>query len=126
MLAFKPLEPASFGDAWEGRRYRVALLLGSRLPIGLHTLDIELEPTGPPGTVFHDAGHSDLIHSWDHRIILEDFHQMTRYTDLAEVRAGLLTPFVWLFAWLFYRHRQRRWQRLTADGFAYDGGSFAS
>jgi hypothetical protein len=39
--------------------------------------------------------------------------------DTVEVRAGVLTPFIWLFAQLFYRHRQRRWRALVARRFAY-------
>lgn len=119
MLAFVPLDPPSWGDAWEGRAHRVRLLLGGRLPVGDHTLDIEADPSGPPGTVFHDAGYSDLIETWDHRIILQDYYGMTSYEDLVEVRAGALTPLVWLFAWIFYGHRQRRWQRLVRNGFDY-------
>jgi len=33
------------------------------------------------------------------------------------IKAGVLTPFVWLFARLFYAHRQRRWATLAAKGF---------
>jgi hypothetical protein len=37
------------------------------------------------------------------------------------VSAGVLTPVVWLFAVLFYRHRhrQRRWRELAQSGFNY-------
>jgi len=34
------------------------------------------------------------------------------YTDEIEIQAGWLTPGIWLFAQLFYRHRQRRWKAL--------------
>jgi len=122
MLMFVPLDPGELGDAWEPGAHRVRLLLGGRVPVGEHTLHISAEPQGPSGTVFHDAGYSDLIETWDHRIILDDFLGMTSYTDLVEVRAGLLTPAVWLFAWVFYGHRQRRWQRLVASGFEYGHG----
>jgi hypothetical protein len=39
---------------------------------------------------------------------------------LITVQAGLLTPFVWLFANLFYRYRYRqsRWRGLVASRFA--------
>jgi hypothetical protein len=47
------------------------------------------------------------------------------YRDRVEVRAGVLTPFIWVFAQIFYRHRQRRWRRLAANGFDY-GESGAS
>jgi len=119
LLTFWPLDPPAFGPLWEPGPHRVRLLLGGRLPVGEHTLDIEEVPSGPTGTVFHDAGHSHLIKLWDHRIVLEDFHGMTRYTDSVDVRAGVLTPAVWLFAHIFYGHRQRRWHRLVTRGFDY-------
>jgi hypothetical protein len=36
--------------------------------------------------------------------------------DRVDIRAGLLTPFIWLFAQGFYRWRQYRWGRLLAQG----------
>ena len=78
-----------------------------------------MAPGQGPGLVWHDAGYSDLIKVWDHKIRLEDFHGMTRYTDEVEVRAGPLTGPAWLFAYAFYTHRQRRLNRLVASGFAY-------
>jgi len=44
---------------------------------------------------------------------------MTRYTDDVEIHAGPLTVPAWLFAQLFYFHRQRRLNRLVMAGFAY-------
>ena len=67
----------------------------------------------------HDAGYSDLIRIWDHKILLEHFLGMTRYTDDVEIHAGPLTAPAWLFAQLFYFHRQRRLNRLVMAGFAY-------
>ncbi len=34
------------------------------------------------------------------------------YTDEIEIKAGMLTPAIWIFARLFYRHRQKRWKML--------------
>lgn len=65
-----------------------------------------------------DDGRGTLATKWDHLITIQASEQGS-YTDRVEVRAGVLTPFVWLFSWFFYRHRQRRWQRLIANGFAY-------
>jgi len=36
-----------------------------------------------------------------------------------DIEAGLLTPFIWLFSQVFYRHRQRRWQALVKRQFAF-------
>lgn len=61
-----------------------------------------------------DNGYSRLIKRWDHWITVEpDSHGGTRYRDTVDVDAGLLTPFVWALAQLFYRHRQRRWRALA-------------
>jgi hypothetical protein len=51
---------------------------------------------------------------WNHRIRVEPLSErLCRYTDEVEVRAGVLTPLVWCFAQLFYRHRQMRWRGLA-------------
>jgi hypothetical protein len=43
----------------------------------------------------------------------------TLYRDQVTIQAGMFTPFIWLFAQLFYRHRQRRWRQLARTGFNY-------
>ena len=50
---------------------------------------------------------------WNHDITLvnlDDDH--TEYTDRVEIHAGWKTVFVWLWANMFYAHRQRKWIRL--------------
>jgi len=39
--------------------------------------------------------------------------QRSRYTDRVLIDAGPFTMPVAMFAWLFYRERQRRWRRLA-------------
>ena len=119
MLHFVAVDQPALPERFATGRYRTRLMLGVLLPIGEHTLDLQLAPGDGPGPVWHDAGYSDLIKVWDHKIRLEDYYGMTRYTDEVEVRAGLLTLPAWLFASAFYRHRQRRLNRLVASGFAY-------
>lgn len=55
------------------------------------------------------------IRSWRHLITVEPVEGdpgRSRYTDVIEIRAGLLTPAVALFAHASYRLRQRRWRQL--------------
>ncbi len=54
---------------------------------------------------------------WDHWIFVAAEGGGTRYTDRVNVEAGLLTPFIWRFARVFYGHRQRRLRAFAADGF---------
>ncbi len=122
MLIFQPVEPSTFPARWSPGKYRATLLVGGRVPIGEHTLNPQPLPPDSEAVVWHDAGYSDLITVWDHTIIVEDFYGMTRYRDQVEIHAGLLTVPAWLFAQLFYRHRQRRLNRLVAARFDYAGG----
>ena len=51
---------------------------------------------------------------WDHCIRVKPLSNgQTGYSDTVEIDAGWLTPLVWLFARWFYRHRQRRWQKIA-------------
>lgn len=62
----------------------------------------------------HESGL--LARVWNHDI---SFHEVApgvvSYTDEIEIQAGWLTPAIWLFAHLFYRHRQRRWKVLLSQ-----------
>ncbi len=124
MLVFRPVDPPQARERWHLGPHRFRLLVGGRLPIGEHTIDVQrvvadTAGVGADPVVWHDAGYSDLIRVWDHRVELEDTYAMTRYTDVVEVHAGPLTIPAWLFARAFYAHRQRRLRRLVAGGFAY-------
>lgn len=120
MLAFVPVDPPEFPAVWAPGRYRAELRIGGRFSIGGHTLNPLPLPPGSEPLVWHDAGFSNLIKVWDHKIEIEDVHGMTRYSDVVEVHAGPLTVAAWLFACAFYAHRQRRLNRLVASGFDYD------
>jgi hypothetical protein len=68
-----------------------------------------------------DNGHGSLAAKWDHLItISQGTDGNVVYTDDVEVSAGWLTPFVWLYAHVFYRYRQYRWRRLVRRGFRFE------
>lgn len=53
------------------------------------------------------------MRKWNHTIRIKAVSEATcNYEDEIEIEAGALTPFVWLYAHIFYRHRQRRWVKL--------------
>jgi hypothetical protein len=54
-----------------------------------------------------------LIKEWNHSMSVEsvsDTH--CRYTDTVDVKAGLLTPPLWVYVKLYYQHRHKRWLKL--------------
>jgi hypothetical protein len=124
MLVFDPVEPSEALERWSLEKYRFRLLIAGRIFIGEHVINVQrtvqhLEDVSTDPVVWHDAGYSDLIRVWDHKIVLEDFLGMTRYTDDVGIYAGPLTVPAWLFAMVLYLHRQRRLNRLVAAGFGY-------
>ncbi len=123
MLRFVPLAPSTWPARWEPRQYLVSVRLFGWLPLGHQWVNISGQDRSDELGRFHvelrDNGRGTLMSKWDHRITIEAAGDASRYTDRVEIQAGLLTPLVWLFAWFFYRHRQRRWRQLVASGFAF-------
>lgn len=118
VLAFRALAGSPLPDPWVEGDFQVSMHLFGVLPLGNQTVGIRLvKAQGWPRHVLDD-GHSWLIRSWKHRIVLEPAGPSeTRYTDGIAIRAGVLTPMVWLFARLLFAHRQRRLRALAQARF---------
>jgi hypothetical protein len=79
------------------------------IDFGVHTINVKRFDIGKILT--HE--HNKNVPVWNHIITLEKYGKSrTKYTDIVEVRAGWKTPFIWIWANLFYRHRQRKWREL--------------
>lgn len=114
LVQFTPLDPPQFPSKWTEGEYLVATRLFGLVPLGRQTIAISFDGASDDRYAIRDNGHGDLAQRWDHRIDIVDAGSgQTRYLDTVDIEAGVLTPFVWLFAQLFYRHRQRRWRQLA-------------
>ncbi len=119
LQTFEPLDPAIFPKIWEEGRYLVLLRFLGVLPIGTQWIVITKPAQGPDYYQLRDNGYGSLVSKWDHLIVIESLSaSCCRYTDDVEVGAGWRTPFIWAFAQIFYRHRQRRWRALVAANFS--------
>jgi len=119
LVIFEAKDPASLPPVWREGRYRVALKVFGWLPFGDQWIVIEHTPLDDGAFGVRDNGYSALIRRWDHHIVIQPTGDgECRYRDTLDVEAGLLTVPIWLFAQLFYRHRQSRWRKLAASGFA--------
>ncbi len=106
--AFEPLGDAA--PVWkEGSTSSYRLRLFERIPFGTHTIHIvRLDPEG-----ISSREGNEHVPVWNHDILLDEIGtELTGYTDRVEIRAGWKTLFVWLWANVFYAHRQRKWVRL--------------
>ena len=122
-VQFHPLEPKSLPERWEPKEYLVSLRLFGFVPMGRQRIRISTRDRSQEMGRFYvelrDNGRGTLASTWDHLIVIQALGQGCSYTDRIDVKAGVLTLFVWSFAWVFYRHRQRRWRRLVTNGFSY-------
>lgn len=121
---FDAVEPPEWPEVWRGGTYHVRLRLLGVVPLGEQAIVLAFPAVpatpGPERYELHDQGHGRLAHTWDHLITVQARPDgRTTYRDRVEVRAGLLTPLVWLFAQAFHRHRQRRWRTLVRQRFRY-------
>ena len=125
LQVFEPVAPPAFPRIWAEQAYLVRLWVLGCIPFGKHWIDISYpEPEQHRTGVYliRDRGHGERIAVWDHLITIRARADgRCDYADDVRIQAGLMTPAVWCFAWLFYHHRQRVWRRLVAGGFEYDG-----
>ena len=131
LVTFVPVDPPALPAVWAEERYLVRMLLFGRVPFGAQWLVItRLVIDATPRRQHYelrDNGYGDVMTTWDHLITMRETEDgLTHYTDQVEIRAGLLTPFIWAYASLFYRYRQHRWRQLVTNNFVYPASEIPS
>lgn len=57
-----------------------------------------------------------IVRQWDHRKWIENGSESScLYVDEIDIDAGVFTFFIWIFAHVFYRYRQRRMRKLATS-----------
>ncbi len=112
LLQFSARNDKPLPEKWAvGEEYRLRISLFGLIPLGRHTIaidDIRLD-----AWTIVSREHGRLARVWNHLIKIEPIDESRiRYTDEIEIQAGILTGLIWIFAHVFYRHRQRRWKKL--------------
>lgn len=115
ILKFEAIHPKTLSVEWSDGDYETALFLFGYIPFGRQHIVIEIPSTEASDTkVLIDHGYGSMVQTWKHTITLARKTDLqTTYQDDVIIHAGLLTPFVWAFAWIFYRWRRRNWFRLV-------------
>lgn len=116
MLGFRPTP--SNTTPFQGARWRtgdtveVRLWLLNLVPMWTHSLRVARIDEAAREIESHERG--GVVIRWNHLIQVERLPDgRARYTDQLDIRAGVLTAAVVLFAQLFYRYRQMRWRKLA-------------
>ncbi|MCI6795504.1 MAG: hypothetical protein MR581_05990 [Lachnospiraceae bacterium] len=90
-------------------RYRFKLF--GIVPFGTHMICIECFDMD----VIQSRESNGYVSVWNHKILLQDRGSQTGYTDEVEIKAGWKTLFIWIWANMFYAHRQKKWLRLLNE-----------
>ena len=109
LVRFIAIDPSELPEKWADAKYRVGLWILGSIPFGSQVIDISRGEFSDDKSGYlarlRDNGHSAVVARWDHWITVESAPGGCRYTDRVEIQAGIFTPLVWAFAWIFYRHR---------------------
>lgn len=110
---FKPVNGA--GMVWkEGETSKFRLKIFGLNSMGIHTINVIQFNKDALAIYTNESNHA--VPTWNHRIALVMKHNnITQYTDEIEIYAGWKTPFVCLWSYLFYKHRQRKWIKLLCE-----------
>lgn len=111
-----PQNEADLEAEWQvNRPYSLKLYLLKFIPLGEHTITLVKIDRERNRIISRESGQLATV--WNHVFSFREVEPgLVRYTDEIEIKAGWLTPAIWLFAHLFYRHRQRRWKKLLKSG----------
>jgi hypothetical protein len=120
LIKMRPSQPTELPEIWSEGTYSVFMYLFGFIPFGKQAMVVSF-PEYKDGFCLCDNGYGTFIRKWDHLVTIEGTGDGTLYRDRLTVEAGILTPFVWGFSQLFFRHRQRRWRKLVARSFEYPG-----
>lgn len=117
LVVFKPTND-SFPVVWMPGTHWSSLKLFGIIPFGKQAIVISFEEAQSK-FIMIDRGYSALIRKWHHTITIEPLSKKeSTYKDEVEIEAGLITSLIWIFAHIFYRHRQKRWIELCAKNFS--------
>lgn len=97
----------------EGERPSFRFSLFGIIPLGIHRINVIR--FDKENGIYTNEGNR-LVPVWNHEIILEETDdRKCLYTDKVEIGAGWKTVFIWLWANLFYSHRQKKWKKLLKN-----------
>ncbi len=109
-ITFKPVNNSEKLIWEEGKTFVFRAKLCGFIPFGIHKINVvEFNEDKK----IYTNEQNTYVSVWNHEIILKELSkQQTEYTDIVEIYAGWKTYFVYIWAKLFYAHRQKKWIKI--------------
>jgi len=96
----------------EGRSFLFKMYLHKVIPIGKHTINVV--KMDRVSREIDTNEYNKRVPIWNHYIKMEEISKnVTRYTDIVDLYAGLFTSLAAWWTLRFYKHRQRKWQKIA-------------
>ncbi len=113
-ISFEPINNSEDLEWKVGETFVFKARLLTFIPFGTHTINV-LEFDKDKRIYTNEV--NTYVSVWNHEVRLEALADgMTKYSDIVEIYAGWKTVFVYAWATLFYRHRQRQWVKILKQG----------
>jgi hypothetical protein len=92
--------------------YIFKLFLYGFILFGNHKIILETIDT--ERNIIQSKEHNNIVRIWNHKITMENYgEKITKYTDEVEIYAGIFTFFIAFWGIIFYKHRQKKWQKMA-------------
>ncbi len=109
-ITFKPVNYSEKLIWKEGETFVFRAKLLGIIPFGIHKINV-ISFSQDKGIYTNEQ--NTYVSIWNHEIVLKELvEQKTEYTDIVEIYAGWKTYFVYIWAKLFYAHRQKKWIKI--------------
>ncbi len=110
-ITFSPINNSKELLWREGETFMFKAKLLGCIPFGIHTIHV-VDFKEDENRIYTNESNT-YVPVWNHEIVLRRLSDTkTEYTDIVEIYAGWKTYFVYIWAKLFYAHRQRKWIRI--------------
>jgi hypothetical protein len=94
------------------KEYVFKLFIYGFIPFGNHKIIVET--IDGEKNIIKSKEHNNIVKIWNHKITLKkDEEKITKYTDEVEIYAGIFTLFVAFWGAIFYKHRQKKWKKIS-------------
>ncbi len=122
-ITFTPMNDSEDLLWKEGNTFIFKTKLFGFIPFGTHT--IHVVEFNKDKRIYTNESNT-YVPIWNHEIILKNVNNtQTKYTDIVEIYAGWKTYFVYIWAKLFYVHRQKKWIKLIHNKMMYERRSLS-
>jgi len=112
LMGFKSINSKLPSEWQQGNTEQLRIMLFGLIPAWRHQISFENISDAKMAMLTHESG--GVVKTWNHLISIRAVDGSScNYTDDVEIKAGVFTPLVCLYAHLFYRYRQFRWHYLV-------------